>query len=54
MVAKTLGLFVFVYWLRWSLLRFRSDQLMRLCWRYLVPGSVALVAVTAAWVLWVK
>jgi NADH-quinone oxidoreductase subunit H len=50
MVLKTLGLFVFVYWVRWSLLRFRSDQLMRLCWRYLVPFSVALVAATAVYV----
>ena len=54
MVFKTLGLFVFVYWLRWSLLRFRSDQLMRLCWRYLVPGGVVLVAATGAWVNFVK
>jgi NADH-quinone oxidoreductase subunit H len=54
MVAKTLLVFVFVYWLRWSLLRFRSDQLMRLCWRYLVPGGVALVTATAAWVNFVK
>ena len=50
MVAKTLFLFVVIYWARWSLLRFRSDQLMRLCWRYLVPTGVALVAATAVWV----
>jgi NADH-quinone oxidoreductase subunit H len=50
MVAKTLLLFFFVYWARWTLLRFRSDQLMRICWRYLVPASVVLVAATAVWV----
>lgn len=50
MVLKTLVLFIFVYWVRWSLLRFRSDQLMRLCWRVLVPFSVALVAATAVYV----
>jgi NADH-quinone oxidoreductase subunit H len=51
MFLKTLLLFVFVYWVRWTLLRFRSDQLMRLCWRYLVPFSVALVAATAVYVV---
>jgi len=40
-----------VYWIRWSLLRFRSDQLLRICWNWLVPGSVLLVAATALWVL---
>lgn len=50
MVAKTLGLFVTVYWVRWSLIRFRSDQLMDLCWRRLTPISIALVLAAAAWV----
>jgi NADH-quinone oxidoreductase subunit H len=51
MVAKTLLLFAAVYWVRWSLLRFRSDQLMALCWKYLVPAGVALVAISAVWVV---
>ena len=51
MVGKTLALFAFVYWLRWSLLRFRSDQLMALCWRWLVPGGVVLVFGSALWVI---
>jgi NADH-quinone oxidoreductase subunit H len=50
MVLKTVSLFVLVYWVRWSLLRFRSDQLMDLCWRVLVPTGVALVAATAVYV----
>jgi len=50
MLAKTLALFALVYWVRWSLLRFRSDQLMRLCWLYLTPLSLALVLVAAVWV----
>ncbi len=51
MVAKTLALFVAVYWVRWSLLRYRSDQLMALCWRRLTPLGVALVLAAAAWAL---
>jgi NADH-quinone oxidoreductase subunit H len=50
MVVKTLALFVTVYWVRWSLLRFRADQLMDLCWRRLTPGAVLLVLLAAAWV----
>ena len=52
MVLKTLALFVSVYWVRWSLLRLRSDQLLALCWKYLTPIGVALVIGAAAWVLY--
>lgn len=51
MVAKTLGLYAFIYWTRYSLLRFRSDQLMALCWRWLVPTGVVLVVASAFWVV---
>jgi NADH-quinone oxidoreductase subunit H len=47
MVAKTLAIFVFITWLRWSLVRFRIDQLMGLCWKYLVPASLITVMVAA-------
>lgn len=50
MIAKTLLLFVAVYWVRWSLLRFRADQLMELCWKRLTPLGVGLVLLAAAWV----
>lgn len=52
MVLKTLLIFASIFWIRWSWLRFRSDQLMELCWRYLVPLSLALVLVSALWVAW--
>jgi len=52
MVAKTLALFTAVYWIRWTLLRYRSDQLMSLCWRKLTPLGVALVLIAAAWTLY--
>ncbi len=47
MLVKTSMLFVSIYWIRWSWYRFRSDQLMELCWYYLVPGGLVLVACTA-------
>ena len=53
MVFKTIALFIAVYWVRWSLLRYRSDQLMDLCWRRLTPLGVVLVLCAAAWTLFV-
>lgn len=50
MVLKTIVLFVLLTWVRWSLLRLRSDQLMQLCWKYLVPGTLGLLMVSGLWV----
>ena len=50
MVLKTLILFALILWIRWSLVRFRADQLMRLCWTWLIPLSLAMVALAAIWV----
>jgi NADH-quinone oxidoreductase subunit H len=51
MLIKTFAVFASVYWLRWTLLRFRSDQLMRLCWYWFVPSGVVLVALAGVWVV---
>lgn len=50
MVGKTLFLFGFIFWVRWSLLRFRADQLMVLCWKYLLPICLVLIMASALWV----
>jgi len=54
MVLKTLALFAGIFWVRWSLVRFRSDQLMTICWRYLVPGGLILVMSAGLWVHFTK
>ncbi len=51
LVVKT-SFFVFVFmWLRWTLPRFRYDQLMRMGWKFLLEGAFAWVIITAILVL---
>lgn len=50
MLLKTSILFTFIYTMRWTLVRFRSDQLMHLCWTWLVPITLGLVCAAAVWV----
>ena len=45
--VKTLAIIFVFMWVRWSLPRFRFDQLMMLAWRALIPISLALLMMTA-------
>ena len=45
--GKTLLIIAVFMWVRWSLPRFRFDQLMMLAWRALIPMSLAMLLVTA-------
>lgn len=45
--------FIFVFmWIRWTVPRFRYDQLMNLGWKSLIPLGLANMAVTGAVILW--
>jgi NADH-quinone oxidoreductase subunit H len=46
-------LFVFI-WIRWTIPRFRYDQLMNLGWKKMIPLALFNMIVTAAVVLWLK
>jgi len=46
-LAKTLAIIFVFMWVRWSLPRFRFDQLMNIAWRGMIPVSLALVMGTA-------
>jgi NADH-quinone oxidoreductase subunit H len=49
--AKLLGLLLGFIWIRATLPRLRMDQLMRFAWKFLVPLSLANLAVAALWQL---
>jgi NADH-quinone oxidoreductase subunit H len=51
-LAKVSG-FLFVYiWMRWTVPRYRYDQLMQFGWKYLFPAAVLNLIATAALVLY--
>ena len=53
MIKICIFLFVFL-WIRWTIPRFRYDQLMNLGWKKLIPLALINMVVTAAVVLWLK
>ncbi len=47
LLAKTSAVYFLFVWLRGTLPRFRIDQLMGFCWKFLVPAGLVFVAVAA-------
>jgi NADH-quinone oxidoreductase subunit H len=54
MFAKVFFFIFFFMWVRWTVPRFRYDQLMRLGWKVLIPLSILNVLATGAWLTFVK
>ena len=46
-VIKMAGFIFFFYWLRWTLPRFRYDQLMGICWKGMLPVVLVNILVVA-------
>jgi NADH-quinone oxidoreductase subunit H len=45
--------FIFFFmWIRWTIPRFRYDQLMHLGWRIMIPLALVNILLTAGVVLW--
>jgi NADH-quinone oxidoreductase subunit H len=52
--AKILFFIFFFMWIRWTLPRFRYDQLMTLGWKILIPLSIINVLVTGGIITFFK
>jgi NADH-quinone oxidoreductase subunit H len=50
--AKIGGILFFYIWMRWTVPRYRYDQLMKFGWKWLLPASVINLLLTAAAVLY--
>ncbi len=50
-VVKVALMLLFYIWIRWTIPRFRYDQLMNLGWKVMLPLSLMNLLVTGAWLL---
>ncbi len=48
-LIKSLIIVAIQIWIRWTLPRFRADQLMTLCWKILIPVAFLCMAISGIW-----
>jgi NADH-quinone oxidoreductase subunit H len=51
LALKCVALFLFILWVRWSLMRLRIDQAIRLNWMVLLPAALLNLLLAAFWVV---
>jgi NADH-quinone oxidoreductase subunit H len=51
-IIKVLLILFFYVWMRWTLPRYRYDQLMEFGWKFLLPAATLNLVATAALVIW--
>jgi NADH-quinone oxidoreductase subunit H len=56
-IALFIKIFLFIFffmWVRWTIPRFRYDQLMDLGWKTLIPLAIANIVITGLWMTFIK
>lgn len=48
-LSKSLLIVAIQIWIRWTLPRFRADQLMALCWKVLIPLAFVTMVISGLW-----
>ena len=51
-LLKALLVFLVFTWIRWSFVRIRADQIMRVSWKLMLPATLLLVLATAVVIVW--
>jgi NADH-quinone oxidoreductase subunit H len=51
-LIKAMFLFLLLTWVRWSFVRIRVDQILRVSWKLMLPASLLLLLATAAAIVW--
>jgi NADH-quinone oxidoreductase subunit H len=51
-LIKALLVFLLLTWIRWSFVRIRVDQILRVSWKLMLPASLLLLIATAATIVW--
>ncbi len=52
--GKIFGFIFFFMWVRWTIPRFRYDQLMDLGWKSLIPLAIANIIITGLWMTFIR
>jgi len=52
LASKVLFLFLFILWIRWSLVRVRLDQILAFSWKVLFPLSLVTLLLAGIWKVW--
>ena len=53
LLTKTIMMILFIMFIRWTIPRFRYDQLMNLGWKSLIPLALVNMLITGAIIIWV-
>jgi len=51
-LLKALFVFLLLTWVRWSFVRIRVDQILRVSWKLMLPASILLLLATAGVIVW--